>query len=265
MSKNSKIAINVIALLAIIAYMVVTFVTLDNRAGEVRFARLDISVQDSGEVQFVVTDSIRQMIFDSVAPLGIPLVNIHLADIEGRLRANQYIDSVEVHAAMDGVVTVRLIQHRPLMRVFSQSGYNFLVDSALHIMEPVAHYHPKVPIISGMPHFDFATDFYGRLDRKKYSTDAQNIKKLINFVQLVASDEFLDRLCAQIFVTRSGQIMEVEIIPAVGRSIIKVGELDDCRDKLSKVKAFYRSAYSYAGLDTAHTVDIRFKDQILVR
>lgn len=266
MGRKVKIALNIAALLAIVGYMTVTIIAADNHSDMVRFSRLDVTIVDSADIGFVTHDTVERLVLGSVAAIGHPLSNIHLGDIEERLEANQYVDSVEVSSSIDGVIKVRLRQRRPIMRVLSENGYNFLVDSALNIMRPTDTFHPKVPIISGVPCFGFSPDFYGRLDRKKYAVDAENLKKLINFVQIVASDEFLDRLCAQIFVACRGiNIMEVEIVPTMGRSTIKVGELNDSFDKLNKVKAFYRSAYSYAGLDTAQVVDIRFKDQILVR
>lgn len=266
MGRKVKITINVLALVAIIAYMTVTIVIVNDRSDRIRLNRLEITIEDSSTIGFLTRDSIAAMVLPSIAPIGKPMSEIHLAIIESTIESNPYVDSVQVHSSIDGVISIHLRQHHPVMRVMSENGYNFLIDTSFNIMKPTISYHPQVPIISGMPCFDFAPDFYGKLDVKKYGRDAQNLKKLLNFVNFVTSDEFLDRLCAQIFVTCDHRgAVNIDITPSVGTASIKVGTPDEWEDKLRKIKAFYRSAYSYAGLDTASVVDVRYKNQILVR
>lgn len=267
MSRNFKIALNFLAVLAVGTYLIVTLVVVYNGGKTLRFTKLDVVVEDSVQTAFVRSADIKGYILDSIAPLGCAMHSVDLAVIESQLLSNPYIGWCEVSSTTQGAILVRVRQLRPIMRVLGQNGYNFYIDSSLNIMRRSKEFHPTVPTISGTPCFGFSKEFFGRLDKKKYSADVESLKKLINFVSVVEADDFLNGLLTQIYVTCGSKgELEVTAVPSVGRAVIYIGGIDGMIDhKLHKIKAFYRSAYSHAGLDSATVVDARFKNQIIVR
>lgn len=223
-------------------------------------------IEDSATVRFVTRSDIERYVFDSIAPLGTPFAAIELSELEQRLCANPYIASCNVYSTIDGVVNVEISQRTPRLRLFCETGYNFYLDSTLMILKPNEKWYPKVLIISGEPCFDFGVDFYGVLDEKNSARDIANLKKIINFVGCIEEDSYLLGLVSQIyaFCSPSGEV-EVDIIPSLGRAIIKFGEIGNAEHKLAKLSHFYRTAYNYAALDSAKVVDVRFRSQVVVQ
>lgn len=237
-----------------------------DRREKLKFTKLEVAIVDSATVRFVTRSDVERYVFDSVAQLGVAFTTIELSELEQRLSANPYISSCNVYSTIDGVINIEISQRLPRLRLFCESGYNFYLDSTLRVLKPNEKWHPRVPIISGTPCFEFGVDYYGVLDEKNSALDIENLKKLINFVECVEDDSYLQDLVLQIyaFCSPSGET-EIDIVPSLGSAKIKFGTLKDTEQKLAKLSHFYRTAYKYAALDSAKVVDIRFHSQVVVR
>lgn len=250
----------------LLAYFVFTIVMVVLRRDDLPVAALKVVVLDSAEVRFLNKTSIERLVQDSVLSSVSKIEDVDLERIESLLESNLYVQDVVVASNMEGEVVVTLSQRYPEFRVVTQNGYNFYVDSTLRVLKPVAGYYPNVIILTGELNFGFGVDFFGDIDEKKDNNDVENLKKLSNFVGNINNDSYLGDLISQIYLKNGGGgEIEVEIIPSVGRALVLFGGLDMAEKKLQKLSYLYRRAYSYAGLDTAREVDVRFSNQILTR
>ena len=122
----------------------------------------------------------------------------------------------------------------------------------------------------------FAPDYVGSLenciaegdkDEKKVPENYSFLANLINFVKFVEDDGFWNAFWVQINVRDDGQEgrynPQVELVPRVGDQIVCLGALDDYRGKLTKLMSFYRNGLDYAGWESCHYIDLRYRGQVV--
>ncbi len=265
-SRSAKIWLNVILTISILSYGVYSLVVLVDRRSERSLVSINVEVRDSAEVGFITSAQIRALLQDSVARLGVSLSEVELQLVEELLDSNQYIAHSEAYTTMEGGLEISVAQRRAALRVITEGGYDFYVDTTLYVMQTNGNYRPKVQIISGDMEFSFPRDFSGRLTSKNSPKEVANIKKLFNFVRNIENDDFLKDFVSQVYVRQeSNGTLSVEVVPSRGEFIVLLGGLEGMDEKLDRVKLFYRSAYRYAGLDTLSAIDFRYSGQIVVR
>ncbi len=267
MSRGAKIAVNVLVTVLIIAYGVWSIMLTNKNEESVTLRSVDVTFVDSAEVQFITPREITRLITRELYPIGTKIEEVELYKIDSALKANQYLQNVEVWTTIEGAVKVVAQQRKPLFRVVDQGGADFYVDSTLtHLMLPAGGYVEGVPILSTKINFTIPTDYGGELSKKNNEKDIDFIKKLATFVGYMRPGGILQELSGQFFVEEIGGELEVDIIPERGNSIIQLGTIaPEMADRIENVEKFYTQAYNYARLDSAQVVDARFRGQILVR
>ena len=257
------IMFNLAALLITAGYLVLAGMNMSDRRRSVRCESLCITVEDSAVCGFVTPRIAEQWLEE--ASLGIRsrrLNDIDLDAIEAFLGGNDYVSGAKVYVSMDGAANMILRQRHPVIRIISETGYDFYADSSSYLFPPCGHYAAEVPVVTGKPRFSFDGDFYGSLAEKKAYDDMKFLKKLINFVGIISNDEFLRSLVVQVYVEGDGQI---ELVPRIGDQVILVGRLENCGEKLTNLKEFYTQSFSDKWWETARQVDLRYRGQVIVR
>lgn len=192
--------INALLVLLLIAYAAVAGRYCSERERELKCSGFDIEVTDSAEIGFVSPDVVRGWFKDSMPHMiGKPLREIDVYEVERLIGAQDYISEVEAYTAIDGLLHVRIKQREPLLRIVSEAGHNFYVDSLLTVLPSESYWLAEVPVVSGRVPLKVPVGYYGALDEKKYDGDKELLHNLINFVDKVNSDDFLKALIVQIY------------------------------------------------------------------
>jgi len=257
------IFLNSLVILIIAGYLVVAGINYSDNHDAVRCTELNIVVQDSALFGFV-TPQIAQRWLEE-ASLGIRskrLSEVDLHAIEDFFTGHDYISDVQVYTTMEGEVNIILSQRYPLIRIISETGYDFYADSSFYILPPCEHFIAKVPMVTGQVRFSFPEDFYGNIGEKKEQEDTKMLKKLINFVEIINKDDFLRSLIVQVYVDDRS---EIELIPRVGQQVIFLGPLESCQEKLLNLKEFYTQSFSEMWWESARQVDLKYSGQVIVR
>ena len=255
--------VNFLALVALSAVLGGTVWLLVEGRTRVRCARPVVRVEDSAAVRFVRTDEVERWLDSAGVRIeGVPLGQVDLMSICRAIENQPHVAGVRASATMRGEVNVSVRQHIPLVRVASETGYDFYADTLGHII-PTAGVEPHdVPLVMGRLYFAFPADFFGTLDPKKAGRDMEYLKNLINFVQFIDSDLFLRGLVAQVYVLPDRSI---ELWGRTAGQVIEVGGLEDWREKLRKTADFFRQAPRDVAAGRACRMVIKYKDQIIVK
>lgn len=261
MSSGRGVLKNFLVATMLLAYIVVSIMVVTDRRSVARLERVAVAVLDSVDECFV-TASVVDSLIGSSTLIGKQIDQVDLFAIENIVSAQPYVAWCNVSSDIRGIITIRLTQRMPIVRMISESGYDFYMDSTLHVLKPDPICHKNVPIVSGNLKFGFTDDFYGELDQKNSAKDIEYLKKLINFVEFIDADEFLRDFVMQIYVEADRNIV---IAPRLGSSVIAFGGLADFSDKLSKVKAFYMQCYGTSALDSVKRVDVRYAGQVIIK
>lgn len=257
--------VNLIIPILLVGYFVVTARYCSTREQELRCSGVDIQVADSAMYGFVTPATILRMITDSsITYNGVPLTDVDLYAVERCIALNPYVSSADAYTSIDGLLHVRLNQRHPKLRVVSEQGHNFYVDSTLRLMPPSAEYIAQVPVVSGSPVPALPIDKFGEIDEKKFIKERELLYNLINFVHQVDSDTLLSALVVQIYIQSDAEAI---LLPRLGGQIIRFGAIgtDDQDSKLRKLVHFYRQSFGHGWWATTSEVDLRYRDQVVCK
>lgn len=265
MSSRARNIFNVLLLVLLVAYLVVAARYCAVREGALRCTELNIEIRDSARHRFVTPDHVRGWLADSALwPVGMPLNEIDVYAIERLVEMQDYVLQADVYAAIDGGLHVTLRQRYPLLRVVSEAGHNFYLDSTLVLLPPMPDCPAPVPVVSGCLPLAFPTDYFGPLDEKKFPRERELLYNLLNFVHQVDTDRFLTALASQIYYDRG----EVYLLPRIGKQTVRCGEITDSATvtaRLKKLSKFYQTTFGDQWWRQTSEVDLRFHGQVVCK
>ena len=265
MSSGGRKILQILLLVLLAAYSVVAVRYCSDREAAVRCSGVEIEVADSAVQRFVTPEIVLRWLADSgVRTVGVPLREVDVYAVERLVEQQVYVLQADAYTAIDGLLHITLTQRRPVVRVVSEAGHNFYLDSTLVLLPPQADCLASVPVVSGRLPLGFPTDFFGRLDEKKFPRERELLHNLLNFVHQVDTDRFLDALTAQIYYEAG----EITLLPRVGGQIVRFGAIVDSAAvgrRLRKLSRFYRASFAEGWWRTATEVDLRFRGQVVCK
>lgn len=196
----------------------------------------------------------------NMSPVGKPMSEISIKDLEETIASIPEIKNAEVYTTIDGKIGIEIEQRVPVVRVISNNGNSFYIDEEGYQMEVSEKYFPRLLVVTGYVN-DGTTDLSARriaLDPVKSKTfKMDEIFKLVRFIN---KDKFWQAQIQQIDITRKG---EIELIPTAGDHRIIFGTLDNMEGKFNKLFVFYKEGLSNAGWEFYKTVNVKYKHQII--
>lgn len=265
MSVSGRKIVNVTLLVMLSAYAVVAVRYCSGREKELKCKGVEIVIRDSAQLRFVTPQTVRHWLADSaVRTVGMPLRDVDVYAVERLVEGQDYVARADAYTAIDGMLHIVLNQRRPVLRVVSEDGHNFYLDSALVLLPPQGDCMAEVPVVSGRLSLGFPVGYFGRLDEKKFPRERELLYNLLNFVHQVDTDRFLAALTAQVYYDGK----EVRLLPRVGEQVIRFGEIADSAEvaaRLRKLSRFYRKSFGEGWWRSATEIDLRFKGQVVCK
>lgn len=249
-----------ISTLALIAtYLVGVSIFYYSNRSKMLCRGVEIQIADSAQLRFITPAIARQWIDQFTGGVvAKPLTEIDINAIENHLTTQEYTSQANIFTTIDGTIHIQINQRKPLLRVLTENGYNFYVDSLAHILQPVKHFSYPTSIISGLIEFDFDKKYFGQIEKN----DKEFIKKLTNFVQFIEKDDFLKNLITQIYVTPD---CDIELVPRIGIQIIRMGKVEDYQQKLLRLKLFYQQSFTQGWWEKAKFINLKYKNQVIIQ
>ena len=162
--------------------------------------------------------------------------------IERELSRNPFIEDVNVFVSGRGVLTARLKQRSPVVRVISR-GESFYIDAEGKRMPTSPYYSPRVHVITG-------------------NAAARDAESILDVVRYIRQDAVLDALVSQIELQDKDDIV---LIPTVGKVKIRFGAPEYIVEKFENLKAFYSEVMAETTWDEYQSIDLRFRNQIVCK
>lgn len=244
-------------------FVLAGFVEHENKSIPCRELRIAVDYQN-GDI-FVSSDEISRAVlslFDG-AVVGKPLKSISLSRIHERISENPYIRSVQVYTSVDGIISVNIIQYKPILRVFTSGGQSYYL-SAEGTMLPLSEvYAARVPVASGFIHDTYAVNrnlVPGRIEWDEADRDLTMLQKLYLMARYLDYSEFFKAQIDQIYVNPQ---RDIELIPKVGEHVILFGGVNDLEEKFDKLRAFYNDGLRVNGWSKYNFLNIKYKNQVI--
>ena len=220
--------------------------------------KVEIDIADETTYGFLDAKEIKAILERKVIyPMGRRLDDISPRNIESILNHSPFVSTAQCHKTIDGHVVITVTQRSPLVRIKSERGDDYYLDENGGIM-PNSKYVSDLIIVTGEVSRTFARRYISILAR------------------VIMADDFWRNNIVQINVQHD---LGIEIVPRVGDHIVFLGylplsakqsERDEevtvfVREKLKRLRNFYRYGLSVAGWNKYQRIDIQYDNQIICK
>ena len=231
-------------LLSLIVYLVLAVTIFNSPEMKQRCTAVDISVRDSDMAKFRSPAEVSRILKrKNMFPEGRRLTDIDPGKIENVLMANSFIDEAAVYKTPGGHVKISVSQRLPVMRIISDNGENYYLDTRGAIMTN-AHYPADLVVATG------------NISRKYAHSHLASLGKYLRY------DKFWDNQIEQINVDSVGRIT---LYPRVGPQTINIGAPTDIRRKLCNLKNLYSKVFPTVGWNKYSNLDLEYENQIICK
>lgn len=277
MKKVWKIIGIVLVWLAIVGFFVGAALLRHHNEEARKVEVLRVVVVDSAEVPLVTADKIAQAIQHAgLMPTGKDVDSVSLLAINNLVESNCFVRSSQTFVDYEGVLTVRLTQRKPLVRVITTSGEDFYLTANGHLLPTQQGAAIDLPLVTGDITLPFPRGFKGdmvawaRENEKNSDKNYIFLLKLTNFVRLVESRPEWGGNIVQIVAEREGvkagskaPRTTIKLIPRRGNYTVELGTLDNVEAKLNRWVRFVEAGV--VDLNATHTLDVAYEGQAVWR
>lgn len=213
----------------------------------------DVKIYIPGNQYFIDKEEVENILhISSYTLVGRKMNNINLHDLEGKLKANPFIELVKVYADMDGVIMIEIAQRQPILRVMNQFNQDYYIDKNGLKIPLSDNFTARVLAANG-----FIDEFFGGKIDTLHTMLAKDLFKTVSYIR---KDSLWDAQIAQIYVNKEH---EIELIPRVGNQRILLGNADSLDLKFHNLLAFYKQALPQVGWDAYKLINIKYANQII--
>lgn len=178
----------------------------------------------------------------------------NLLQMEELLEDNVWIKDAQLYFDNKSVLHISVEEREPIARVFTAGGRSFYMDETGHILPLSEKAIAKVPVFTGFP------------DKKMVTKeDSMLLNDVSATAKYIATDSFWSSQVAQldIVINCGPGCWEFEMVPVIGRHVVKLGNGTDIQQKLKRLFVFYQQVLANTGMDHYKTIDIRFAGQVI--
>jgi len=249
--------------LTLIAYLVIGLWFVNKRNNELVCKAIRVKVVDSSENAFITSKDIKRIVDQKgKSPIGKTLKSINTLDLENRISTIMSVRDVQIYKTADGVLSIKVKQRRPLVRIFNSDNQSYYIDEQGLVLPLSGKFAAHVLVVSGEIKEQFplkANQNVMQWDTSKYKHEPL-LRKIYDFAKFISDNDFWNAQITQMYVENSNNI---KLIPRVGSQVILLGNLDNYEKKLNKLKLFYEKALPAEGWNKYKMINLKYTNQII--
>lgn len=232
-----------IGTLLIVVYLVLATTVLTDKPINEVCRKMEFAVKDTANPGLITQDKVTELLRQKGQyPVGKKMESIQSKVIEKVLCAHPLIGNAECYKTPGNKVCIEITQRIPVLRIMSNNGDNYYIDSKGQIIPSGINCLIHLAIVTGDVKKSFA------------------MKELYRFGLFLQNNRFWESQIEQINVMSEN---EIELIPRVGDHVIFLGKLDNFEEKLNKLKIFYEQALNQVGWNKYARISLEFGNQII--
>lgn len=243
------------------AYLFIALGFTADKRSEVKCREVRVIIADSSSTHFFDKRDVQRILMSrNQRIVGLPVNEINTRKLEALFKENPYIKKLEIFTTLDGVLSIRVKQRQPVVRVITGSSGGYYLDKDGYIM-PASRKSTRYLLVANGA-FRVGDQFLdaGCLDSiadKKYYKAWFDVLELAKFIN---GDDFWSSQVEQLYLNSK---REFEIIPRVGAHQIILGSAEGYRTKFSNLKILYEDGLRKEGWNNYQKIDLRFKNQVI--
>lgn len=209
------------------------------RNGERTIDFNSINYLDS-KFKFISVESVDKLLkqSDSIS-LKLMKRNLNLGSLERIINKNAFIYSAEVSLSLDSEIGIKIIEKEPVFRVLKDKYY---IDSSGDKMPLSKNYSERIPLILK-------------------DIDSTKLISLGMLGDYFKNDNFLNGHIIGLEIINNEFIFHVNNFSY----LVKMKDLNQYKNRFKNYKAFYKSALNDSILDKASSINLNFKNQVIVQ
>ena len=175
--------------------------------------------------------------------------SFNLLQMETVLRRNSWIRDVQIYFDNSDILKIRIQERQPIARLFTISGYSFLIDSG-GIQMPLSDRNVfRLPVFTGYPNEKFGLG--------KDSVLNKQIRDLAVFLN---QDGFW---ACQIQEVHINSLKNFQMTPLIGSQQIDFGDGTDFEKKFHRLFIFYKEVITKTGFEKYVSINLAFANQVI--
>lgn len=215
--------------------------------------KIDISINRDDENYFINKNDILKIIYSTGDSLiGTPIQKVPVSLLERLLKMNKYIDNADVFIDIKGNLQVNVIQRKPMLRIINNTYESFYIDEKGGKMPLSPLYSANVLVANG--------NIFEKYNAKDDSIQTPILRSLFYLSNVIRNDKFWNAQVEQIYIEQNQDII---LIPRIGDHKIVFGDTSNANEKLENLLVFYKKALPKVGWETYHTINVKFKGQVV--
>lgn len=212
--------------------------------------RIHINIENENKYQFLNKTILREELIDQkeIKEGKTTIENLDIHAIEKKALKNPWIASAQVYLDYSRNMFIKISQRVPVARIFYENGKSCYLDTGLKMLPLSDNFSYYTTIVTNVPEL--------KNDSVSRSLKAQIIK-LVHFVE---RDSFWSAQIAQISI---GENYQFDLVPVLGKHIIRFGDTTNMQKKFKNLFAFYTHVLNRIGWDKYEELDLRFDNQLV--
>jgi len=189
---------------------------------------------------FITEENVSKLLIqNNEGLLNVPKEILALNELEGALNSNQIIKNAEVYVSVNGKLTARVEQKKPIARVNTNASY-YIDDEGL-FMPLSSNYAARVPLVTGQ-------------------IEKNNLDNVFKVAKKIDNDEILKKHVVEIHQNRD-QMVYLKLRQNSFK--VDLGKIKNLDKKFDNLKAFYQKALKDKTLNTYSKVNLQFEKQVV--
>jgi cell division protein FtsQ len=232
---------------------VVSLAFTEVRQQSVLCKKIEININREDENYFINKQDVLKILFspgDSL--IGTPIHRIPVSLLERLLKLNKYVDDADVYIDIKGKLQVNIVQRKPMLRIMNEVQQSFYIDEKGGKMPLSTLYSANVLIANGS-----ITEQYNGIND---SISTALVRSLFYLSNVIRADKFWNAQIEQIYIEPNQDIV---LIPRLGDHKIIFGDTSNANEKFENLLVFYQKALPKVGWQTYHTINVKFKGQLV--
>lgn len=219
-----------------------------------RCTGVEINIRGVSNNFFVDKNDIMQTIssISDGRPVGKAVGSFNLNAIETALQKNTWIKNAQLFFDNNEKLHVDVLEREPVARVFTINGTTFYIDSTVAMLPMSEKFSARLPVFTNFPS-----------DKRMLSKADSNLLSDILIISMaIQEDSFFMAMIDQVDITPQRTF---EMIPKFGNSIIVFGDAGNVKEKLSKLRLFYKEVIVKAGWNKYSQINVQYKNQVVAK
>lgn len=200
-----------------------------------------MKVEFIGDQNLYLTEgTVNKLLIQNCGGLkNVPKENIVLNTVEKALEANEMVKSAQVYLTIDGELTSKIVQRKPIGRI--EGDKKFYLDDEGKRMPLSNNHSARVPIITG-------------------NISGKSLEDVYVILEHINKDDFFRKSVIGIHVQGDN---EYQLRLRLNNFVVNIGGIEDLEAKFSNFKAFYAKANKDETLEDYAVVSLEFNNQVV--